>query len=221
MIFTSFNFLIFFPVVVILFYLTPSRYRWVTLLIASYFFYINIKPVYSLLTAGITLSTYLFTRWMDDTADENRKRRLMVINIILILLPLFFFKYFNVINNELLDLLERNHLRWPLPEIKYMLPIGISFFTFMCIGYTVDVYKEKMKAEKNIGIVALFVSFFPLILSGPIERAGNMIPQFRSFRPLDYTNVTAGLKMMLWGYFMKLVVADRIGMYVDVVYGNI
>ncbi|MBN1416837.1 MAG: MBOAT family protein, partial [Bacteroidales bacterium] len=136
-------------------------------------------------------------------------------------MPLFFFKYFNVINNELLDLLERNNLRWPLPEIKFILPVGISYYTFMCIGYTVDVYNEAMKAEKNIGIVGLFVSFFPLILSGPIERAGNMIPQFRSFRPLDYGNVTAGLKMMLWGYFMKLVVADRIGMYVDVVYGNI
>jgi len=158
---------------------------------------------------------------MDGTEDEDRKRRLMTINIILILLPLLFFKYFNVINNEILDLLGRNNMRWPLPEIKYMLPIGISYYTFMSIGYTVDVYNEDLKAEKNIGIVGLFVSFFPLILSGPIERAGNMIPQFRNFRPLDYGNVTAGLKMMLWGYFMKLVVADRIGMYVDVVYGNI
>ena len=221
MVFTSFNFFLFFPLVVILSYLTPLRYRWVTLLVASYFFYINIKPVYALLSIGITLSTYLFTRLMDATANEDKKRSLMVINIILILLPLLFFKYFSVINNEILALLENHNLRWPLPEMKFILPIGISYYTFMCIGYTVDVYNEEIEAEKNIGIVALFVSFFPLILSGPIERAKNMIPQFRDFRELNYDHVIAGLKLMLWGYFMKLVVADRIGIYVDVVYGDI
>jgi len=221
MVFTSFNFFLFFPLVVVLSYLTPVKYRWVTLLAASYFFYINIKPVYALLSAGITLSTYLFTRWIDGTANEDRKRALMVVNVILILLPLLFFKYFSVINNQILALLENHNLRWPLPEMKFILPIGISYYTFMCIGYTVDVYNEEIEAEKNIGIVALFVSFFPLILSGPIERARNMIPQFRNFRPLDYENVVAGLKLMLWGYFMKLVVADRVGIYVDVVYNNI
>ncbi|MCF8381824.1 MAG: MBOAT family protein [Bacteroidales bacterium] len=145
----------------------------------------------------------------------------MVINIILVLLPLFFFKYFTVTNNAIIQLMESRNLHWPLPEIKYMLPIGISFYTFMAIGYTIDVYNEELEADRNIGIVALFISFFPLILSGPIERAKNMIPQFREFHPINYENVAAGLKMMLWGYFMKLVVADRIGIYVDVVYGNI
>lgn len=221
MVFTSFNFFLFFPLVVILSYLTPAKYRWVTLLAASYFFYINIKPVYALLSAGITLSTYLFTRWIDGTDNEDRKRALMVVNIILILLPLLFFKYFSAINNQILALMENHNLRWPLPEMKFILPIGISYYTFMCIGYTVDVYNEEIEAEKNLGIVALFVSFFPLILSGPIERAKNMIPQFRNFRPIDYENVVAGLKLMLWGYFMKLVVADRIGIYVDAVYNNI
>lgn len=221
MVFTSFNFLIFFPLVVILFYLTPIKYRWVTLLIASYFFYINIKPVYALLTLGITSSTYVFTRLIDDTDNENKKRAFMVINIILILLPLLFFKYYKIINNEIIEFLGTRNLRWPLPDIKYMIPIGISYYTFMSIGYTVDVYNEKLKAEKNIGLVALFVSFFPLILSGPIERANNMLPQFRNLRTLKYENITAGLQMMLWGYFMKLVVADRIGDYVDVIYGNI
>lgn len=221
MIFTSFNFLIFFPVVLILFYLTPVKYRWVTLLIASYFFYINIKPVYALLTIGITTSTFIFTRLIDGTANENRKMNFMVINIILILLPLLVFKYFSVINNELLNLMDSYNLRYPLPEIKLILPVGISYYTFMSIGYTIDVYNEEVKAEKNIGLVALFVSFFPLVLSGPIERAKNMFPQFRDFKPVNYGNVSAGLRMMVWGYFMKLVVADRIGIYVDVVYGNI
>jgi len=221
MIYTSFNFLIFFPAVALIYYLTPSKYRWITLLIASYFFYINIKPVYALLTAGITLFTFLFTRLIDSTTSELKKKRYMVTNIVLILLPLFFFKYFSIINNELLALLENHSLRWPLPEIKLILPVGISFYTFMAIGYTIDVYNEEIKSEKNIGILALFVSFFPLVLSGPIERAKNMLPQFRAQKILNYDMVVKGLKFMLWGYFMKLVVADRIGIYIDVVYHDV
>lgn len=221
MVFTSFNFLIFFPLLAILYWITPAKYRWLTLLVSSYFFYVSIKPVYSLLVAFVTLSTYLFTWLMVKTNSESKKKSLMVINIVLILLPLFFFKYFNAINNGIYDLLESYNLRWQLPEIKLILPIGISFYTFMAIGYTVDVYNEEIESEKNIGILALFISFFPLILSGPIERAKNMIPQFKEQREFDYNKVVEGLKFMLWGYFMKLVVADRVGIYVDAVYGNI
>lgn len=201
--------------------MTPAKYRWTTLLIASYFFYINIKPVYAGLVAGVTISTYVFTRLMDGTQLESRKKAYMLINIVLILLPLFFFKYFTTINNGLITLLAANNLRWPLPEIRLILPIGISFYTFMAIGYTVDVYNEEIESEKNIGILALFISFFPLILSGPIERAKNMLPQFRVHRNLDYYMVVQGLKLMLWGYFMKLVVADRLDIYVSAVYNNI
>jgi len=136
-------------------------------------------------------------------------------------LPLFFFKYFGVINNGMIDLLERWNMRWPLPDIELFLPVGISFYTFMAIGYTIDVYNEEIEAEKNIGIVALFISFFPLILSGPIERAKRMLPQFNNLKNPDYNMVVQGLKFMLWGYFMKLVVADRLGIYVDAVYHNI
>ncbi|MBN1185295.1 MAG: MBOAT family protein [Bacteroidales bacterium] len=145
----------------------------------------------------------------------------MIINIILILLPLFFFKYFSSINDGIIFLMESWHIRWPLPEITLILPIGISFYIFMAIGYTIDVYNESIKAEKNMGIVAVFISFFPLILSGPIERAGNMFPQFKKAKSLDFGNITAGLKIMLWGYFMKLVVADRLGIYIDAVYNNV
>jgi D-alanyl-lipoteichoic acid acyltransferase DltB (MBOAT superfamily) len=119
------------------------------------------------------------------------------------------------------SVLDTFQIRWPLPEIKYFLPVGISFYTFMAIGYIVDVYNEEIKPEKNIGLLALFISFFPLILSGPIERAKNMLPQFVAKKVLDYTMVSEGLKLMLWGYFMKLVVADRLGIYVDAIYNNI
>jgi alginate O-acetyltransferase complex protein AlgI len=221
MVFTSFNFLAFFPLVGVLFWITPTKYRWLTLLVASYFFYINIKPVFALLTFGVTLSTYTFTRLIDKTDVESRKKAFTIINIILILLPLFFFKYFTIINNGLLGLLESYNLRWPLPEIRLILPVGISFYTFMAIGYTIDVYNEEIESEKNLGILALFVSFFPLVLSGPIERAKNMLPQFKSNYKIDYNLVVQGLKLMLWGYFMKLVVADRVGIYVDAIYNNI
>ena len=220
MVFTSFNFLIFFPIVAVLYYVTPKRYRWANLLIVSYFFYINIKPVFALLTAGITIFTYLFTRLIDGTEDEKKKRNYMIINIIITLIPLFFFKYFGEINNSIFLLLDNYNIRWPLPEIKLLLPIGISYYTFMAIGYTIDVYSEEIEAEKNIGIVALFISFFPLILSGPIERATNMFPQFKTSRLPDVEMISTGLKFMLWGYFMKLVVADRVGIYIDAVFGN-
>ncbi len=218
--FASLNFLLFVPSISILYWLTPSKFRWITLLIASYFFYINIKPVFVLLLVGVTLSTYIFTRLIDGSHDEIRKRLYMRVNIVLILLPLGFFKYFAEVNNAILLLMESMHLRWVLPEISLLLPIGISFYTFMAIGYTVDVYNEEIKAEKNIGIVALFVSFFPLILSGPIERAKNMFPQFNAQKKLDLQMVVKGMKLMLWGYFMKLVVADRLSLYVDTVHGN-
>ncbi len=221
MVFTSFNFLIFFPLSALIYWITPKKLRWLTLLATSYFFYLNIKPVYLLLVIGITLSTFLFTRLMDQTNIESKKKTYMIINIILILLPLFFFKYFSDINNGIINLLESKNIRWPLPEIQFFLPIGISFYTFIAIGYTIDIYNEELEPEKNIGILALFISFFPLILSGPIERAKNMIPQFKKQQKINTQALSQGLKMMLWGYFMKLVVADRLGMYVDAIFNNI
>ena len=221
MLFTSFNFLIFFPLLTVLYWITSAKYRWQFLLIASYFFYLNIKPIFVLLIAGVTFSTWLFTILINKTVFESKKKRYMIINIILILLPLFFFKYFSNINDGIILLLKSCHIRYPLPEIKLLLPLGISYYTFMAIGYTIDVYNEEIEAEKNIGLVALFISFFPLILSGPIERAKNMLPQFKIHKNLNYDMLASGLKLMLWGYFMKLVVADRVGIYVDAVYGNI
>jgi alginate O-acetyltransferase complex protein AlgI len=221
MVFTSFNFLVFFPLILILYFFTPARYRWITLLVSSYFFYINVKPVFAIITVIVTLVTYLFTSLMDKTINESRRKVFLVFNIVLILLPLFFFKYFVDINRGIFNMLDSFHVRWVLPDMKLFLPIGISFYTFMAIGYTVDVYNEEIEAEKNIGILALFISFFPLILSGPIERAKNMLPQFKEHKNPDYLLVEQGIKLMLWGYFMKLVVADRVGIYVDAVYNNI
>lgn len=220
MVFTSFNFLIFFPLVVLFFYLCPRKFRYVFLLLVSYFFYANINAVYALLLAGVTLTTYVCTRLLESAETEKRKTCWLIVDIVLVLCPLFFFKYYDFVNEGVSHLLAGWGLKWPLPQISWLLPVGISFYTFMAIGYAVDVYNEEVKAERNIGVVGLFISFFPLILSGPIERAGHMLPQFRNFKPVNYGNITAGLKLMLWGYFMKLVVADRLGIYVDTIFNN-
>lgn len=221
MIFTSFNFLIFFPLVVVFFYVCPKQFRWIYLLAVSYFFYINVNAVYALLLAGVTLTTYVCSLLMERCGSEGGKKICLVTDIVLVLLPLFFFKYYNFVNDGIVSFLSVVGLYWPLPTISYLLPIGISFYTFMAIGYIIDVYNEEIEVEKNMGVLGLFVSFFPLILSGPIERAGRMLPQFHHFKPINYGDITSGLKLMLWGYFMKLVIADRLGVYVDMIFNNV
>jgi len=221
MIFTSFGFLIFFPAVIIIYYLLPLKYRPWFLLLASYYFYINIKPVYAVLLAGITITTYVFTILINRAKDEKHKKILLILDIVITLLPLFFFKYYNFVNTSIDHFLRFAGMRWPLPEISFILPIGISFYTFMALGYSIDVYHEEIKVEKNIGAVALFLSFFPILLSGPIERAGNLFHQFRGKLLFDYNKVVSGLQLMLWGYFMKLVVANRIAILVHIIYNDI
>lgn len=221
MVFTSLAFLLFFPLVVVMYCITPAKYRLYTLLATSYIFYINVKPVYVLLLLGVTVSTYFFTLFISRAKEERQKKTGMIINIILILLPLFYYKYFGSVNDCMISFFSNHGLRWPFPEIKMLLPVGISFYTFMAIGYTIDVYNEEIEAEKNFSTVALFISFFPLVLSGPIERAKNMLPQFKQLALPRYEMLVKGMKLMLWGYFMKLVVANRIGIYVDAVYHTV
>jgi alginate O-acetyltransferase complex protein AlgI len=221
MAFTSLNFLLFFPAVLVIYYLLPQKYRWIFLLVVSYYFYLNIKPVYVLLLGGVTVTTYFFAILIDRAKKEEIKKRLLILDIIITLIPLLFFKYYYLVNHTVFSLMEQYGLRWPLPDISYILPIGISFYTFMAIGYVIDVYNEDIKAEKNFGIVALFLSFFPLVLSGPIERATNMFEQFKSKMKFDYSLAVSGLQLMLWGYFMKLVVADRIAVYLGQTLGKL
>ena len=221
MVFTSLQFLLFFPLLTVMYYATPIKWRQIVLLLAGIFFYLNMSPVYLMLLLGVCTTTYFSTNAIQNSNDDQTKQRYKIANIILILLPLLFFKYFAAINNGILHEMAANGLLWPFPEMKFLLPIGISFYTFVAIGYTIDVYNEDVEAEKNFGIVTLFISFFPLILSGPIERASNLIPQFKNLPALNFDNIAAGMKLMLWGYFMKLVVADRLGIYVNSVYNNV
>ena len=224
MLFNSFEFLVFFPIVVIAYYVlgggNKSSNCW--LLLASYYFYINLKPIYALILLASTLITFFCGLLLEHNAESERKKKtILAICLVLNFSILFVFKYYNFINGSIESLMSAIGLRWNVPYLNVLLPIGISFFTFQAAGYVIDVYRGTVKAERNFLTYAVFVSFFPVILAGPIQRSKNLIPQLKEKHPLMYDNVIGGLKMMLWGYFMKLCVADRLGTYVDAVFDNL
>ena len=218
MIYNSFNFIVLFPLIFFLYYAIPARYgkmRNMYLLFVSYLLYLQWKPVYGLILLGVTAITY-FTALSLDKAKHPKA--LLTMGVLGTLLPLAFFKYFNFINDSISDVLAIAGLRFHLRGLNWAIPIGISFFTFQALGYLWDVYYKRQKAEKDFLIYALFISFFPSILSGPINKASLVIPQLRRLRPyFDYGKAVGGMKMLLWGMFMKVVVADRVALYVDMV----
>lgn len=219
MIYNSFNFLVVFPLLFLLYYVIPAKWnkgRNLYLLAVSYLLYANWKPVYALILLGVTLMTYLFARWI---VDGKRGRATVVGGAFLTLLPLLIFKYYNFINESVFELLSIVGLRFQLSGLNWAIPMGISFFTFQALGYMFDVYHQRIKAERDFLTYALFVSFFPSIVAGPINKASLVIPQLKAVRPyFDYGKAVEGLKMLLWGMFMKVVVADRVALYVDTVF---
>ena len=223
MLFNSFEFLIFFPIVCIVYYLLKNnRWRIPFLLVASYYFYMNWKPVYAVLIMTSTVLTYFCGILVEKHADDApKKKAFLVVSLVLNFAILFVFKYFNFINESVFRLLEIAGLRWTVPNLNILLPVGISFYTFQAVGYSVDVYRGSIKAERDFITYALFVSFFPQLVAGPIERAKNLIPQFHEEHSFKYEDVIEGLKLMVWGYFMKVCVADMISEYVDAVYNHI
>lgn len=179
----------------------------------------NWKPVYAILILTATLVTWTCSILIDK--NRKNKKIFLVTSLVINFSILFFFKYFNFINESVFELLEFFNLRWSVPNFDILLPVGISFYTFQAVGYTIDVYRGDLKAERNLGIYALFVSFFPQLVAGPIERAKNLLPQFHEVKRFKMENFRTGISLIVWGYFMKVVVSDRIGMYVDATYNNI
>lgn len=224
MLFNTLEFLIFFPVVAIIYYTMGGGNRlsnsW--LLLASYYFYINLKPIYALILLASTLVTYACGLLLErNDGIEREKKTILAICLVLNFSLLFVFKYYDFINGSIESFMTAIGIKWNVPYLNVLLPVGISFFTFQSAGYMIDVYRGTVKAEGDFLTYALFVSFFPVILAGPIQRAKNLIPQLKKKHPVMYDNVIGGLKMMLWGYFMKLCVADRLGIYVDAVFNNL
>lgn len=219
MLFNSLNFIIFFVAVVVIYYLLlKNSWRKVFLLGASYYFYACFN--FAMLSILLLETAVAYGYGMLSTNTITKTKTCLAGTIVFLLLPLLCFKYLNFLSGTVGDVLSLANVTMQMPSFELLLPIGISFYTFMAVGYVVDVYKGKIETEKNLLDFALFIGFFPQIASGPIGRAGQLIPQFKHKQPLLYRNITAGAKMMLWGFFMKLVVGDRAGIYVDTVFGS-
>ena len=216
MIFNSFNFIVIYPLLFLLYYVIPERYlkvRNLYLLIVSYALYISWKPIYSLILLGVTIVTFYSAKLI---ARNTSPRKYMLLGVVLSLLPLLFFKYFNFINQTLTSVLSNIGFQCQLTGLNWAIPIGISFFTFQALGYLWDVYYKRIPVENDFLSYCLFLSFFPSILSGPINKASLLLPQIKGLRKhFDYSKAVEGLKMLLWGMFMKVVVADRVALRVD------
>ena len=221
MIFNSFNFIVLFPLIFLLYYAIPAKHirgRNLYLLLVSYLLYLQWKPVYALILLGVTAVTYVAAL---AVSRAKRPKRVLTVGVLLALLPLAFFKYFNFINESISDALAMVGLNFHLQGLNWAIPVGISFFTFQALGYLWDAYYKRQEPEHDFLTYALFVSFFPSILSGPINKASLVIPQLKNLRPyFVYAKAVDGLKMLLWGMFMKVVVADRVALYVDTVLPN-
>ena len=219
MLFNSFAFLLFFPIVCILYFILPTlKLRNLFLLVASYYFYMNWEPVYALLLLASTGITYFAA--LGGARFLKRKALILTTGIVLNLLILFFFKYFNFAAENLVTVMSFLGVRMYVPEFKVLLPVGISFYIFQALGYMIDVHRGDIKPEKNFFTYALFVSFFPQLVAGPIERSTNLLVQFYEKHKFDEEKAISGINLMLWGYFLKLVIADRCAIYVDAVYNN-
>lgn len=219
MLFNSTEFILFLPLVIILYYLIPHKFRWAMLLIASYYFYMCWKAEYVVLIAFSTLVDYYAALQMGKQKEKKKRKKYLILSMASNLGLLFGFKYFNFFSESFSDMMNLFSFSYQSPILNVLLPVGISFYTFQTLSYSIDVYNEKIKPEKHLGIFALYVSFWPQLVAGPIERASRLLPQFRKKVNLSYTNFLLGLNQIALGFFKKLVVADRLALYVDNVYG--
>lgn len=231
MLFNSLNFFVFFPIVVIIYFLFPHKIRYIWLLFTSYFFYMCWNPIYALLLLSSTLISYFSALMIEGVRilfkgedDYNIKKRKVAMNLVVAfsfivnLGTLFFFKYFQFFIDSVNVLLKNMHVQLIQPGFDIVLPVGISFYIFQALSYTMDIYRGEVEVEKNVFRYAVFVSFFPQLVAGPIERSTNLLHQFRERKYFDYARVRDGLLLMIWGLFQKIVLADRIAVVVNQVF---
>ena len=220
MIFSSFEFLIFYVVVVALFFAVPQRLRWIVLLSASYYFYMSWRAEYVVLIVAATLINYAAGLGMERSRDPVVRKALLVAGVSSSLGILFTYKYADFVSESVQQALGGLGYAAEMPYLHLVLPLGISFYTFQAIGYAIDVYRGDTRAERHLGIFALYVSFFPQLIAGPIERSHRLLPQFRRNHYLVPERVTSGLQLVLWGLVKKLIVADSVAVVVDTVYAD-
>ena len=219
MLFNSFHFLFFFTVVTIAYFAIPYNKRWILLLVSSCYFYMSFVPVYIFILVFTIIIDYFAGILIENSAGRNRKL-FLILSLIANIGVLVFFKYYNFLNENIDFILGKMKLSNPLPFSSILLPIGLSFHTFQAMSYTIEVYRGNQKAERHFGIYSLYVMFYPQLVAGPIERPQNLLHQFREKFDFNYDRVTSGLKLMAWGLFKKVVIADRLALVVDSVYSN-
>ncbi len=226
MLFNSFEFLLFFPIMIIGFYTLPHKNRWLWLLLGSYFFYMVHEPSLVLLLIISTTVDYFCALKMPSVSNK-RKKHLLYVSVFTNIGILFLFKYLFFFTSSIegilkffgLNIIDTGHAgSYNFNQI--LLPVGISFYTFQTLSYTIDVYRGKILPEKHFGVFALYVSFFPQLVAGPIERASRLIPQLKQKIEINIPNIKKGLILIAWGLFLKVVVADRLGVYVDAAFEN-
>ena len=221
MTFNSLHFLIFLPIVIFLYYVVPHKFRWLVLLIASYYAYMSYNPWLIFLILATTVVSYLAGLFIPKIKNQAGKKALLWITIIICLGILIFFKYFNFLLGSVVAFLNLFSMHIESIAFDIILPVGISFYTFQTLSYVVDVYRGKFEPEKHFGYFALYISFFPQLVAGPIERPEKLISQLREHRKLDANNLLAGLQLLLVGFFRKIVVSDFCGVFVNSVFSDI
>ncbi len=220
MLFNSLQFIIFFPIVVAAYFALNPKYRWILLLLASYYFYMCWSYKYIVLIMFSTVVDYFSGILMHRTEKTRIRKLLLIASLTTNLGLLFFFKYFNFFGDSVNYFFDKFNIFAEVPTYSLLLPVGISFYTFQTLSYTIDIYRRKQAPEYHFGRFALFVSFFPQLVAGPIERSVNLIPQFRQDFKFEYERVKEGILLMAWGFFKKVVIADRLAEYVNLVYNN-
>ncbi len=218
--FNSIHYALFLPLVVLAFYSMPARFRWILLLCASYYFYMCWKLEYIFLIVVSTLVDYTCAIKIDKSPNQKEKKLFLTLSILCNLGILFAFKYFNFVAENLQQLFNTVNIGTQIPYFDVLLPVGISFYTFQSMSYTIDVYFGKLKPEKHFGYFALYVSFFPQLVAGPIERSTHFLPQLKKHIQFNPEMVITGLRLILWGFFKKVVIADRLAPYVNRVYDS-
>jgi D-alanyl-lipoteichoic acid acyltransferase DltB (MBOAT superfamily) len=220
MLFNSLEFAVFFPLVTASYFVLPHRYRWAMLLAASCYFYMAFVPAYLLILLATIAVDYCAGLGIEATSGGLR-RLVLYVSLLANALVLAVFKYFDFLNQSMRAALGPLGVDYGVDNLSLVLPIGLSFHTFQSLSYVIEVYRGRYHAERRFGIFALYVMFYPQLVAGPIERPQNLLPQFDVVHRFDYARVTDGLKMMVWGLFLKVVVADNLAPSVDAVYSDV
>ena len=221
MLFNSWQFGVFLPIVFGIYWALPQKFRWILLFVSSYYFYMSWNVKYVVLILFTTTVSYFAAISIEKFKSDKAKKLILVSTLISCLGVLFVFKYFNFFSESFVKLMSMFSIKLHPMTLKLLLPVGISFYTFQTLSYVIDVYRGNVKAEKHFGIYATFISFFPQLVAGPIERTKNLLPQIKEHHEFNYEQATYGLKLMAWGFFKKLVIADNVAVYVDRVFDDV